>query len=143
MTQIFTPPKRSFFFRQGNIIFCSDEFVTLKIFSISKWNYITSNTMIQYKCELFYYLHKKFSPTFTRKLGRKNFETFVFERVIIRQTLLRIVHLSFSRIGLVNISQSGTHQFATRKTVIRNKERTNSKRGTHRSAQGTHLLTKP
>ena len=39
----------------------------------------------------------------------------------------------------VIISHSGMHQSATRKTVIRIKERTNPKQGTHRSAQGTHL----
>jgi len=32
------------------------------------------------------------------------------------------------------ISPLGTRQSATRKTVIRNKERTNPKRGTHQSA---------
>ena len=37
------------------------------------------------------------------------------------------------------ISRLGKHQFATRKTVIRIKERTNSQRGTHQFARGTHL----
>ena len=35
------------------------------------------------------------------------------------------------RVYKVIISPLGTHQSATRKTVIRNKERTNPKRGTH------------
>ena len=39
----------------------------------------------------------------------------------------------------VIIPPLGTHRSATRKTVIRIKERTNPKRGTHQSAQGTHL----
>ena len=37
------------------------------------------------------------------------------------------------------ISRLGKHQFATRKTVIRIKERTNSQRGTHQFTRGTHL----
>lgn len=37
------------------------------------------------------------------------------------------------------IPRSGKHQSETRKAVIRIKERTNPKRGTHQSAQGTHL----
>ena len=39
----------------------------------------------------------------------------------------------------VIIPSLGTHQSATRKTVIRIKERTNPKRGTHQSTPGTHL----
>ena len=40
------------------------------------------------------------------------------------------------------ISCLGTHRFATRKTVIRIKEHTDPKWGTHQSAQGTHLPMK-
>ncbi len=69
----------------------------------------------------------------------QGFEHYCYYSIILR--LVSMLYCVFLSIGseMLIIPPLGKHQSATRKTVIRIKERTNPKRGTHQSTRGTHL----